>query len=91
VATMDLRQARKSRGFSIYRLAADSGVSHSTIIRIEQGHIPNPTAHTLSRLESALRLKPGSIAIGAGRWRNGRYKPTKTHAKKHRSAAAARR
>lgn len=50
----EIRQARKSAGLSIGRLAQQSGLEKASISRLESGKNPNPSLRTLSRLAKAL-------------------------------------
>ena len=50
----EIRQARKSAGLSIGRLAQQSGLEKASISRLESGKNPNPSLRTLSRLAQAL-------------------------------------
>jgi hypothetical protein len=59
-----LRTVRKTRKFSIAEVETLSGVSASTISRIEAG-TSDPGACTLLALERALDLKPGWVMATA--------------------------
>ena len=64
---MDVHTARTRKGFDWDQqtLARKSGVSQSTISRIEDGLITNPSNDTVKKLENALRLKRGTLVFGA--------------------------
>jgi transcriptional regulator with XRE-family HTH domain len=61
--TTDLRTARKRRRLKQEELAERSGVGQSTISRLEKGRIARPSDETIEALESALRLKPGTLVF----------------------------
>jgi transcriptional regulator with XRE-family HTH domain len=50
-----LRQWRHRRGLSLHGLADRAGVSHATIVRIEQGHM-SPTVAMLEKLAAGLEI-----------------------------------
>lgn len=60
----DLKTARERRGWDQKRLATESGVDQSTISRIESGETVNPSNGTVAKLETALRLKRGTLVFG---------------------------
>lgn len=45
---------REKKGWSLRRLAKESGIAHNRIYDIEKGITPNPTVETLQRLAWAL-------------------------------------
>ena len=49
------RQWRERRGLSLHNLAERAGVSHVTIVRIEQGRM-SPTVALLEKLAKALEI-----------------------------------
>jgi len=49
----DIKRTRKAQGLSLRELGRKTGISHSTISRIENGKV-SPTWHTLSKLNYAL-------------------------------------
>lgn len=55
-----LKTVRKSRGWSLAEVETLSGISHSTISRIESG-TSEPGALTLVALECAYSLRPGWV------------------------------
>lgn len=62
-----IRQIRKTQNISSWRLASISGVSHSQILRIENGY-ESPTLKTLLRIADALGvdIKDTFIVIRGG-------------------------
>jgi len=60
----DLKTARDKRGWTMDELAERSGVSKATISRIEAGDVANPSNDTVARLETALRLRRGTLVFG---------------------------
>lgn len=57
-----LTQARTRSGLSREALAAKSGVSLATIYRLEAG--AKPSYDTVEKLESALKLRRGTLVFG---------------------------
>ncbi len=51
-----IKQLCKQRGFSIYRLAAMSGVKQSTLDNIVRGLSKNPKARTLHKIALAFNM-----------------------------------
>jgi len=49
-----LRQNLTTQKGQITRIAKESGISYSWLIKFASGHISNPTVRSLRRLESAL-------------------------------------
>jgi transcriptional regulator with XRE-family HTH domain len=62
---LHLTDARKRRGLTPEALAERAGVHRATVYRIEAGEITNPTNATVERLETALRLRRGTLLFGA--------------------------
>lgn len=60
----DLKTARDRRGWTMDELAQRSGVSKATISRIEAGEVSNPSNDTVASLETALKLRRGSLVFG---------------------------
>ena len=65
VASMQisLKVARDRKGWTLERLATESGVNKSTISRIERSEV-EPMHATVIALEDALELKRGSLKFG---------------------------
>jgi transcriptional regulator with XRE-family HTH domain len=61
---MTLREAREQKGWTQEQLEDVSGVSQSTIVRLETSPDANPTVSVLQRLEKALGLKRGALMVG---------------------------
>ena len=61
-----IRQAREAKGLSQRRLALDSGVNQSTVIRVERGDFLNPSPETLQSLARALELPLEEVWTIAG-------------------------
>jgi ribosome-binding protein aMBF1 (putative translation factor) len=59
-----IRTVRKTRGYSLAEVETMSGVSASTVQRIETG-TSEPGAATLVALETALDLRPGWVIATA--------------------------
>lgn len=57
-----LRRALKRRRMTLTELAEKSGVNKSTIYRIESGEV-RPLHETVTAMEAALGLKPGSLVF----------------------------
>jgi transcriptional regulator with XRE-family HTH domain len=64
VKQLDLKTARDGKNWTMEQLAERSGISKSTISRIEAGEITNPSNDTVQQLEVALRLKRGTLIFG---------------------------
>jgi transcriptional regulator with XRE-family HTH domain len=60
-----LRARRRSRGWSLDRLAVESGVSRAMISKVERGE-SSPTAAVLGKLSAALELTMSELLSGAG-------------------------
>jgi transcriptional regulator with XRE-family HTH domain len=60
----DLKTARERRGWTQKALALKAGVDTSIISRIESGATTNPSYSTVCKLESALRLRRGTLEFG---------------------------
>lgn len=52
----NLAKLRKQKGWSQEKLAAESGVSYNTIIKLERGRIRNPKIETMVKLAEALEV-----------------------------------
>jgi len=52
----NLSKIRKKRGWSQEKLAAESGVSYNTLIKIEAGRIENPRIGTVIKFARALKV-----------------------------------
>ena len=63
---MDLRTARKKRQMTQEQLEAKAGVDQSVISRLERG-ATSPEWTTVERLETALKLRPGTLDFSANR------------------------
>lgn len=50
----NLVKIRKEKGWSQEKLAAESGISYNTLIKIERGGIENPKIETVIKLADAL-------------------------------------
>jgi transcriptional regulator with XRE-family HTH domain len=61
---MNLRGAREQRGWTQEQLEAASGVDQGVISRLERGESVNPTFETVRKLETALKLKRGTLVFG---------------------------
>jgi len=59
-----LRTARISAGLTVRQLAAEAGLSHTTVVRSEQGHT-TPTLATLQALSEALGVSVAKLTEGA--------------------------
>ena len=66
LATMqyDLKKARERRGWTQGELAARASIDIATVSRIEAGITTNPSNATVEKLESALRLRRGTLVFG---------------------------
>lgn len=53
----NLVKIRKEKGWSQEKLAAESGISYNTLIKIERGGIENPKIETVIKLAKALNVK----------------------------------
>jgi transcriptional regulator with XRE-family HTH domain len=60
-----LRTRRQSLGWSLDRLAAESGVSRAMISKVERGE-SSPTAAVLGKLSAALQLTMSELLSGVG-------------------------
>ena len=58
--SLRLRNARISAGLTVRQLAAEAGLSHTTVVRSEQGHT-TPTVSTLQALSEALGVSLASL------------------------------
>ena len=61
-----ITRLRKEKGYSQRKLALLSGISNTTINRIESGETPNPDAPTLKALAEVLGLEETTLLIAAG-------------------------
>ena len=61
-----IARLRKEKGYSQRKLALLSGISNTTINRIESGETPNPDAPTLKALAVVLELEETTLLIAAG-------------------------
>lgn len=57
-----IRAGRLRKGWTQKQLAAEAGVSRTTLLHLEQGAVQHPQGPTLSRLAAALDLSPDDIA-----------------------------
>jgi len=55
-----LTKVRKKKGYSTYRLAIESGVSSSVIVRVESSE-REPKINTLLRMFDGLKIKPSDF------------------------------
>lgn len=53
----NLVKIRKGKGWTQEKLAAESGVSYNTVIKIERGGIDNPKIETVIKFAKALHVK----------------------------------
>lgn len=60
----NLREAREAKRWTQERLERESGVTQSTISKIERGEIPDPQSSTVEALEKALGLERGTLVFG---------------------------
>lgn len=58
-----LRDARRRRGWSQLRLAAEAGLGHATVERCERGEA-TPRVENLEALATALRVEAGWLTFG---------------------------
>jgi transcriptional regulator with XRE-family HTH domain len=61
----ELRRSRQALGLSIRELARRAGVNPTTVMRLEDGDIANPTPTTLVPIAEALGLSPSDLLIWA--------------------------
>jgi len=61
----NLVKIRKQKGWSQEKLAAESGISYNTLIKIERGGIENPKIETVIKLADALGVSLEEL-IGRG-------------------------
>lgn len=59
----NLAKARKVRGWSQEKLAAETGVSYNTIIKIERGGIKNSKIETVIKIAKALGMSLDDLII----------------------------
>lgn len=52
---------RKKKGWSQEKLAAESGISYNTIIKIERGGIGNPKIGTVIKLSETLEVSTDKL------------------------------
>ena len=57
----NLKRLRKKRGFTLERLAFQSGISVSSVVQLESGRNSNPTLDTIERLAGSLGVKPEAL------------------------------
>lgn len=62
--SMTLKEARAKRSVTQEQLSQASGVDQSVISRIERGENSNPSHDTITKLETALSLKRGTLVFG---------------------------
>ena len=58
-----IQELREVKGWSQAELARRSGVSQSTISRLEAGTTPSIDLHNLENLAEALRCDPGYLIV----------------------------
>ena len=58
--SLRLRNARISAGLTVRQLAAEAGLSHTTVVRSEMGHT-TPSTATLQALSEALGVSLASL------------------------------
>lgn len=56
---------RKEKGITQQELEELSGVDRTRISKLESDPNANPTVETVSKLEVAMRLKPGTLVFGS--------------------------
>lgn len=61
-----IRAARQALGYSTWQLADRSGISQSSVVRIERGQGKQPSADHLRRLAPVLGLAPAELFALAG-------------------------
>lgn len=61
-----LKDKRKDMGLSTHELGDRTGVTNSTIMRIEQGSIANPRPDLLKSIADVLELKLADVYTAAG-------------------------
>ena len=61
---LDLKTARDKHRWTMDGLAERSGISKATISRIEAGDVSNPSNDTVTKLETALKLRRGTLVFG---------------------------
>ena len=62
-----INELRQLKGWSQAELARRSGVSQSTISRLEAGTTPSIDLNNLEKLASALRCDPGYLIVKTGK------------------------
>lgn len=65
--TVRLRELREAKGWSQSELATRTGVSHSTIHRLETGKHKGIDFATLEKLADALGCDPGYLIVKTGK------------------------
>ncbi len=58
---LSLRDVRRRRGLTQAQLETLSGVEQEHISKLELGKIARPSADTVSKLETALKVKPRTL------------------------------
>jgi len=61
-----VREARERRGYSLRRLAAETGIDYSRLAKIEHGTRPAPELSALRRLSDVLDLDMADLVVAAG-------------------------
>lgn len=69
VMTPCIRRLREKKGWSVYRLAQESGVSRAFIKKIEEENGDNPSLFTLAKLLSALEVEEAILTYENGTYR----------------------
>ena len=64
---INLVKIRKQKKWSQEKLAAESGISYNTLIKIERGGIENPKIGTVIKLADALDVSIDKL-VGRGRY-----------------------
>ncbi|MCM8782451.1 MAG: helix-turn-helix domain-containing protein [Candidatus Omnitrophica bacterium] len=57
----NIKKYRKKKGWSQEQLAKESGITYSTLIKIESGVNKNPTIQTLTKLASAFGVSVDNL------------------------------
>jgi putative transcriptional regulator len=67
----------KNRGRSFYRLAKETGISHTTLWRLKKGKALGINFETLEKMCETLKCQPGDVLSHTNRKRTGKKSAAK--------------
>jgi len=61
--TKNMQILRKDKGLTQEELAKESGIAYTTIVKLEQGLLDNPTLKTLQKLAKVFNIKIDELIL----------------------------